>query len=103
MLPDLEKIINADRRAKAALDAARKEAEELISQAAFQVQAIEARLQEELDALKRTVQEEVLSQAEAQAAATEAAAQRYLQALAEKQAARREEAVAFMVSRVLGP
>lgn len=101
MLPDLEKIILADRKQRARVAQAQQEAQALLDQAKTRIQALQAKLQTELSHLREKVQEEILQKAQAQAAEVTDTTARYITALREKQRAQGEEVVAFLLSQVL--
>jgi vacuolar-type H+-ATPase subunit H len=101
MLPDLGKIIIADRKARTIVAQAQEEAQALLNQAQTQVQSIQAKFQAELTHLREQVQEEILHQAEVRAAEVAAGTARYITGLGEKQGTHGEEAVAFLLSQVL--
>jgi hypothetical protein len=66
------------------------------------VRESQAQLQEELGQVRQAAQTEILAAAEARAAEIGAAADRQVQELTEKGQARQAEAIAALVSRVLG-
>ena len=101
MLPDLEKIILADREARALVAQAKKEARTLLDQAQIRVEAIQTKFQGELAQLRETVQEEILRQAKARAAEVAESTERYIAGLREKQGTHGEEVAAFLLSQVL--
>jgi vacuolar-type H+-ATPase subunit H len=102
MLPDLGKILTADQLGRATVDQAQQEALALKSQAETRVRESQAQLQEELDRVRQAGQTGILAEAETRAGAIAAATERQVQDLAEKGKARQAEAVAALVSRVLG-
>lgn len=63
MLPDLEKILLADRKERARVAQAQKEAQALLDQVQIQIQSIQAKLQSDLAHLREKIQEEILHQA----------------------------------------
>ncbi len=101
MLPDLEKILAADRTTRASVAQAQKQAQEIVEQAQAKILAMQKDLEQELASLKEALRAEILQKAEARAADTEAATKDYLYRLQEQAPARQEEAAAFLVSRVL--
>lgn len=101
MLPDLEKIILADRKERARVAQAQKEAQALLDQAQTQIQAIQAKFQTEFTLLREKVQEEILHKAEARAAEVADSTARYITGLREKQGTHGEEVAAFLLSQVL--
>jgi vacuolar-type H+-ATPase subunit H len=100
-IPDLEKVLAADRQARTLVAQAQEEAQSLLAQASAQVQLLQSDLQAELSRLKQTVQDDILQQAEGRAAESATATQTYIQGLQDKQQARREEAVALFLDQVL--
>ncbi len=102
MLPELEKIIATDHQGQEAVAQAQREALALKSQADGQVREIQARLQEELAQLRQHAQVEILAEAEARAAEIAAATEGQIKELTDKDQARRDDAVAALVARVLG-
>jgi hypothetical protein len=102
MLADLEKIITADLNGREAVAQTQQEALALKSQADDRVRESQERLQEELDQLRQGAQAEILAEAEARAREIGAATERRIQELTENFQARREEAMATLVARVLG-
>ena len=103
MLPDLAKIVAADRAAQKAVQDALNEARAFKAQAEVRGQEIRARLQEELARIQEDAQEEILRQADARALDIQQASQEEVRRLTEQHQAHGEEAVAFLVSRVVGP
>jgi vacuolar-type H+-ATPase subunit H len=101
MLPDLAKIIIADRKARAIVDQAQKEAQALLDQAQTQVQAIQAELQAKLNQIRETVQKEILYKAEERASEVADSTERYITGLREKQGTHGDEVAAFLLSQVL--
>ena len=101
MLPDLEKIILADREARVLVAQAKEGAQTMLDQAQIRIQAIQAKFQGELAQLQETVQEDILHQAETRAAEVAASTERYMAGLREKQGTHGEEVAAFLLSQVL--
>jgi hypothetical protein len=101
MLPDLDKIMVADRKERDRVAQAAKEAQALLDQAQTQVQVIQAKLQSELTLLKEKIQEEILRKAEVQAAVEADRAARYITILKGKQSTQGEELAAFLCDQVL--
>ncbi len=101
MLPDLEKIITADRKAREAVDHARQEADALLAETRVKLDSLKADLEAELEKLKKTTAQEISREAEAQAVEIGAATDRYVGKLTEQAQSREEEAVSFLVSQVL--
>jgi hypothetical protein len=102
MLPDLAKIIVADREAQATVAQAQQEALALKRQAEARVLESQAQLQDDLARVRQNAQTEILVAAEARAAEIAAATARQVQDLSDQGTARQAEAVAALVSRVLG-
>ena len=103
MLPDLTKIITADQAGQETLAQAQQEALTLKRQAEAQVRESQVKLQDDLARVRDKAQTEILAAAEARAAEITAATERQVQELSDEGKARQEEAVAALVSRVLGP
>jgi len=101
MLPDLEKIITADRKAREAVDRARQEADALRAETRVKLDSLKADLDAELEELKKSTAAEITRQAETQAAEIGAATDRYVAKLTEQARSREEEALSFLVSQVL--
>jgi|WetSurMetagenome_2_1015567.scaffolds.fasta_scaffold603224_2 hypothetical protein len=101
MLPDLDKIILADREAQALVARAKKEAQVMLDQAQIRIQAIQAQFQGELAHLRETIQEEILGQAQARAVEVAESTERYIAGLREKKGTHGEEASVFLLSQVL--
>ncbi len=101
LLPELEKILMADRKAREAVDRAQQEAEALLAATRARIEALKTELESELEQLKQTAAGEILRQAEARAAEIAADTDRYLDRLQEQAQAQEEEAVSFLVSQVL--
>lgn len=102
MLADLEKILTADRQGQATVAQAREEALDLKNQADSRVRESQARLQDELAQVRQSAQTEILQEAETRTQAIAAATARQIQDLTQNSQARQVEAVALLVSRVLG-
>jgi hypothetical protein len=103
MLPDLAKIIAADQAGQATMAQAQQEALALKRQAEARVRESQDQLQDDLARVRQAAQTEILAAAEARAAEIAAATARQVQNLTDQGQARQEEAVAALVSRVLGP
>ncbi len=103
MLPDLEKIIHADQKGRDAVAQAQQAGLALKSQTDARVREIEARLQDELAQVRQGAQAEILQGAETRAGAIAAAAASQVQELTHRYEARREEALAWLMSRVIEP
>ncbi len=101
MLPDLEKIILADREARALVTQAKLEAQQKLDQAQIRIQAIQTKLQGELAQLRETVQEEILQQAVAKSTEVADSSDRYIARLREKRETQGEEIADFLLSQVL--
>ncbi len=102
MLPDLEKIMAADRQGKEMVAQAQQEAMDLKSQADARVRESQAQLQEDLAQVRQGAQAEILAAAEARAAEIAGATDGQVQVLTEDLKTRQADAVAWLVSRVLG-
>jgi vacuolar-type H+-ATPase subunit H len=101
MLPELEKIIVADRKARAAVDQARQEAEALLSEIRAKLDSLKTDLDQQIEHLKKTTAEEISRQAEARAADITEGTHRYVDKLTGQAQSREEEALSFLVSQVL--
>jgi F0F1-type ATP synthase membrane subunit b/b' len=93
MLPELEKIIVADRKARAAVDQARQEAEALLSEIRAKLDSLKTDLDQQIEHLKKTT--------EARAADITEGTHRYVDKLTGQAQSREEEALSFLVSQVL--
>lgn len=102
MLADLEKIITADLNGREAVAQTRQEALALKGRTDAQVGENQERLQKELAQVRQDAQAEILAEAEARVREIAAATERQTQELTENFQARREEAAALLVARVLG-
>ena len=102
MLPDLAKIIAADQTGQETMAQAQQEALALKRQVEARVRESQAQLQEELAQVRQAAQTEILAAAEARAAEIAAATERQVQDLTDKGKDRQAEAVAALISRVLG-
>ena len=102
MLPDLAKIIAADQAGQETVTQAQQEALALKRQAEARVRESQAQLQDDLARVRQKAQTEILAAAEARAAEIAAATARQVQGLSDQGTARQAEAVAALVSRVLG-
>jgi hypothetical protein len=102
MLPDLEKIMAADRQGKEMVVQAQQEALDLKSQADARVRESQTQLQEDLAQVRQGAQAEILAAAEARAGEIAGATAGQVQVLTEDLKTRQAEAVAWLVSRVLG-
>ena len=102
MLPDLAKIIAADQTGQATMAQAQQEALALKRQAEARVRESQAQLQDDLARVREIAQTEILAAAEARAAEIAAATGRQVPDLSDQGTARQAEAVAALVSRVLG-
>ena len=102
MLPDLAKIIAADQTGQETLAQAQQEALSLKRQAEARLRESQAQLQDDLARVRQNAQTEILAAAEARAAEIAAATARQVQNLTDQGKAHLAEAVAALVSRVLG-
>jgi hypothetical protein len=102
MLPDLEKILVADRQGQEKVAQARQEALDLKNRADAQVGESQARLQADEAQVRQGAQADILAAAEARAGEIAAATGRQVQELTDMASARRDDAVAWLVNRVLG-
>ena len=101
MLPDLEKIMAADRQGKEMVVQAQQEAMDLKSQADARVRESQTQLQEDLAQVRHGAQAEILAAAEARAAEIAGATEGQVQVLTEDLKTRQADAVAWLVTRVL--
>ncbi len=102
MLPDLEKILEADHQAQAAVRQAQEEAEKTLEEAMARVRDLEAHLEEELAGLREKTEADIMGRAQEKADRIRAAAAGQVQELTDRQAALKEEAVVYLVAEVLG-
>jgi vacuolar-type H+-ATPase subunit H len=101
MLPELQKIIQADLKATTAVELAEVEAQALLSRAEKQVKAIQAELAAARGELETQIQADTVAQAEAQAREILTAADRYIEGLRQKAAAKRQEILDWLCREVL--
>ena len=102
MVTDLEKIITADVNGREAVAQTQQEALDLKNQSDARVRESQDELQKDLSQLRQEAQSEILAEAEARVREIGAATERQIQELTENFQARREEAAAWLVARVLG-
>jgi hypothetical protein len=102
MLADLEKILAADRQGQATVAQAQQEALALRRQTDARVKESQVQLQEELARVRQTAQTEILREADARTQEIANATARQSQELTQNFQTRQAEAVAVLVSRVLG-
>jgi hypothetical protein len=102
MLPDLEQIMAADRQGQEMLARAQQDAMDLKGQADARVRESQTQLQEDLAQVRQGAQAEILAAAEARAAEIAGATEGQVQVLTEDLKTRQADAVAWLVSRVLG-
>lgn len=101
MLPELEKILTADRKAREAVARAKQEADALLAETRVRIASLRADLEAELKGLEQAAAADIYREAETRAAEITAGTDRYLAKLREKCQTREEEAVSFLVSQVL--
>jgi ABC-type transporter Mla subunit MlaD len=102
MLADLEKIITTDLNGREAVGRTQQKALALKRQTDARVRESQEELKEELAQLRQEAQSEILAEAQARVREIGAATERQIQELNENFRARREEAAALLVARVLG-
>jgi hypothetical protein len=102
MLPDLAKIIAADQTGQETMAQAQQEALALKRQGEARVRESHGQLQDDLARVRQAAQTEILAAAEARAAEIAAATERQVQDLTDQGTVRQADAVAALVSRVLG-
>lgn len=102
MLPDLAKIIAADHSGQEMVAQAQQEALDLKNQADTRVRESQAKLQEELTQVRQNLQTEILQEADTRTKEIAAATEGQVQQVTQNSQARQDEAVAALISRVLG-
>ncbi len=102
MLPDLAKIIAADKGGQEKVAQAQQEALDLKNQTDTRVRDIQAKLQEELTQVRKDVQNKIIEDADNRIKEIAAATESQVQQVTQNSQARQDEAVAALVSLVLG-
>jgi vacuolar-type H+-ATPase subunit H len=102
VLPDLAKIIAADKGGREKVAQAQQEALDLKNQTDSQVQESQAKLQKELTQVRQDVQTKIIHEADDRTKEIAAAMEGQVQQVTQNSQAHHDEAVAALVSRVLG-
>ncbi len=102
MKPEIDQIISCDEVARASVEAAKREAEDLVKKARQEAEALQFELKARLDEVKKNEIAPILEKSQIQAQETMAQAERYIQGLKDRVALRKAEIVEDFVSEALG-
>ena len=100
--PEIDQIISCDEAAKASVEAAKREAEDLVAKAKQEAEAMQSELITKLDEVKENEIAPIVKKGQTQAQETMAQAERYIQRLRDRVALRKAKIIEDFVSEALG-
>ena len=102
MKPEIDQIISCDEAARATVDSAKKEAEDLVTKAKQDSNTLQSELEAGLDEVRKSEIALVLEESQIQAQETMAQAERYIQGLKDRVALRKAQIIEDFISEALG-
>jgi len=102
MKPEIDQIISCDEVARATVDSAKKEAEDLVVKAKQDADTLQSELGTRLDEVRKSEITPILEGSQIQAQETMAQAERYIQGLKDRVALRKAQIVEDFISEALG-
>ncbi len=102
MKPEIDQIISCDEAARATVDSAKKEAEDLVAKAKRDGNTLQSELEARLDEVRKSEIAPILEESQIQARETMAQAERYIQGLKDRVALRKARIVEDFISEALG-
>ncbi|MGB9496592.1 MAG: hypothetical protein ACKVE3_01815 [Dissulfuribacterales bacterium] len=102
MKPEIDQIISCDEAARAAVESAKKEAEDLITKAKQDADTLQSGIEARLDEVRKNEIAPILEESRIQARKTMAQAESYIQGLKERVALRRARILEDFISEALG-
>ena len=102
MKPEIDQIISCDEVARAAVDSAKKEADDLMAKAKQDAAILQSELESRLDEVRKSEIAPILEGSRIQAQETMAQAERYIQGLKDRVALRKLQIIEDFISEDLG-
>ena len=102
MKPEIDQIISCDEAAKATVNSAKKEAEDLVAKAKQNANTLQSELEARLDEVRKNEIAPILEESQIQARETMAQAERYIQGLKDRVASRKPLIIEDFISEALG-
>jgi len=102
MKPEIDQIISCDEAARAAVDSAKKEAEDLVAKAKQDADTLQSELETRLSEIRKKEITPILEGSRIQAQETMAQAERYIQGLKDRVALRKLQIIEDFISEALG-
>jgi len=102
MKPEIDQIISCDEVARATVDSAKKEAEDLVVKAKQDTDTLQSELDARLSEIRKREIDPILEDSQRQAQETMAQAERYIQGLKDRVALRKPRIIEGFISEALG-
>ena len=102
MKPEIDQIISCDEAAKATVNSAKKEAEDLVAKAKQDADILQSELEARLDEVRKSEIAPILEESQIQAQETMAQAERYIQGLKDRVAIGKARIIEDFISEALG-
>jgi len=102
MKPEIDQIISCDEAARATVDSAKKEAEDLVAKAKQDADILQSELEARLDEVRKSEIAPILEESQIQTQETMAQAERYIQGLKDRVALRKAGIIEDFISEALG-
>ncbi len=102
MKPEIDQIISCDEAARATVDSAKKEAEDLVAKAKQDADILQSELEARLDEVRKSEITPILEESRTQAQETMAQAERYIQGLKDRVALMKPRIIEDFISEALG-
>jgi vacuolar-type H+-ATPase subunit H len=102
MKPEIDQIISCDEAAKATVNNAKKEADDLVAKAKQDANTLQSELEARLDEVRKSEIAPILEESQIQARETMAQAERYIQGLKDRVALRKSQIIEDFISETLG-
>jgi len=102
MKPEIDQIISCDEAAKATVNSAKKEAEDLVAKAKQDADTLQSELEARLEEVRKSEIAPILEESQIQAQETMAQAERYIQGLKDRVALRKTRIIEDFISEALG-
>ena len=102
MKPEIDQIISCDEAARATVDSAKREAEDLVAKAKQSANTLQSELESRLDEVRKNEIAPILKESQIQAQETMARAESYIQGLKNRVIIRKTRIVEDFISEALG-
>jgi len=102
MKPEIDQIISCDETARATVDSAKKEADDLVAEAKQDANTLQSELETRLDEVRKSEIAPILEGSQIQAREIMAQAERYIQGLKDRVALRKSQIIEDFISEALG-